>query len=143
MAKQGYLGNTNLKPAGTRSNMTPEQVKEFAKCAEDPIYFIKKYVKIINVDEGLVPFELYPFQEKMVNIFANNRFVLSLIPRQSGKCVYYDTKIKVRNKKTGEECEMFIGDLYGLLLRTPGKPSYFQKIKEIGLRVIGRGRRDL
>ena len=54
------------------------------KCSQDPVYFIKTHMKIVNLNEGLVPFELYDFQEKFVNTIHNNRFVISKFPRQSG-----------------------------------------------------------
>lgn len=80
-----YLGNSNLKAAGVEVPFTEENVKEFKKCSEDPIYFIKNYVKIVSLDEGLVPFELYDFQEEIVDKVHNNRFVIAKLPRQSGK----------------------------------------------------------
>ena len=84
-AKDGYLGNPNLKPIGIQQQFTPEQVKEYIKCANDPSYFIKKFVKIVAVDKGLVPFGLYDFQEELINILHNNRFVIGKLPRQVGK----------------------------------------------------------
>ena len=83
--KGGYLGNINLKPVGIGINFTKDQVKEYMKCSQDPNYFIKKYVKIVSLDEGLVPFNLYEYQENIVNIVHNNRFVIAKLPRQSGK----------------------------------------------------------
>ena len=65
--KGGYLGNANLKPAGVGIEFTKDQVEEYMKCAQDPIYFIKKYVKVVSLDEGLVPFNLYDYQEEIVN----------------------------------------------------------------------------
>ena len=81
----GYLGNSSLKKAGTELSYTQEQVEEILKCTEDPVYFIKKYVKIVNVDHGLVPFDMWPFQEEMVRKFHENRFCISKMPRQVGK----------------------------------------------------------
>ena len=83
--KGGYLGNANLKPAGIGIEFTKDQVKEYMKCAQDPIYFIKKYVKVVSLDEGLVPFNLYDYQEEIVDAVHNNRYVISKLPRQSGK----------------------------------------------------------
>ena len=83
--KESYLGNSNLKPAGVNVEFTKEQVEEYLKCAKDPIYFIKNYVKIVSLDEGLVPFELYPYQDNMINTIHNNRFTIAKLPRQSGK----------------------------------------------------------
>ena len=77
----GYLGNARLKKVGVELSLTEEQVKEFAKCAEDPVYFIRTYVKIVNVDLGLVPFDMWNFQENMVNEFHNNRFTICKMPR--------------------------------------------------------------
>ena len=83
--KISYLGNANLKAAGVKVEFTEEQVTEYLKCAQDPIYFIKNYIRIVSLDEGLVPFELYPYQENMVGTIHNNRFVIAKLPRQSGK----------------------------------------------------------
>jgi len=83
--KGAYLGNPNLKSANVPVEFTEEQVGEYLRCSEDPVYFIKEYVKIVNLNEGLVPFELYDFQEKFVRTIHQNRFVISKFPRQSGK----------------------------------------------------------
>ncbi len=80
-----YLGNPNLKRANVAQDFTKEEVEEFIKCSKDPVYFIKKYIQIISLDKGLVPFTLYDFQEKMVNRFNDNRFNIAKLPRQSGK----------------------------------------------------------
>jgi len=80
-----YKGNPNLKAAGVDVEFTEAQVKEFIKCAKNPIYFIENYVKIVSIDEGLVPFHLYDFQKEMVGTFHNNRFTICKLPRQSGK----------------------------------------------------------
>jgi hypothetical protein len=81
----GYLGNQNLKKLGVELQYTEEQVTEIVKCAEDPVYFIRTYMKIVNVDEGLVPFEMWNFQEDMVKTFHENRFSICKMPRQVGK----------------------------------------------------------
>lgn len=80
-----YLGNPNLKRANVAQNFTDDQVKEFIKCSKDPVYFIKNYIQIISLDRGLIPFELYDFQESMVERFHANRFNIAKLPRQSGK----------------------------------------------------------
>ena len=81
----GYLGNARLKRTGTELSYTEEQVIETAKCADDPVYFIKNYVKIVNVDRGLIPFDMWDFQEDMVRTFHENRFTIAKMPRQVGK----------------------------------------------------------
>ena len=80
-----YLGNPNLKRANIAQNFTDEQVEEFIKCSQNPVYFITNYIKIISLDKGLVPFDLYDFQSDMVEKFHENRFNIAKLPRQSGK----------------------------------------------------------
>lgn len=83
--KDGYLGNPNLKPVGVQQQFTPEQVQEYIKCANDPVYFVEKYVKIVAVDKGLVPFEMYDFQKDLIAKLHVSRFVIGKLPRQVGK----------------------------------------------------------
>ena len=83
----GYLGNPNIKRNGVQESWTPEKIIEYKKCSEDPIYFIEKYIKVISLDEGLVPFSLYDYQKRMINHFNNNRMACVLSCRQSGKTI--------------------------------------------------------
>ena len=80
-----YLSNPNLKKIGVDIEFTQKQIEEYVKCAKDPIYFIRQFVKIIHVDHGLIPLDLYEYQERMVTTFNDNRFVITKMPRQSGK----------------------------------------------------------
>ena len=81
----GYQGNSKLKRGGIEIEYTHEQLIEITKCIKDPVYFIKNYMKIVNVDHGLVPFNMWPFQEEMVKSFHVNRFTIAKMPRQVGK----------------------------------------------------------
>jgi hypothetical protein len=80
-----YLGNPLLKKSNVPVNWTKDNILEYQKCMEDPIYFIKNYIKIVSLDEGLVPFSMYDFQEEIVNTIHNDRFTICKLPRQSGK----------------------------------------------------------
>jgi len=80
-----YLGNPLLKKANTAIEFTQEQVLEFARCQDDPIYFAKNYIQIVTLDYGLQPFKPYQFQETMIERFHNHRFNVCKLPRQSGK----------------------------------------------------------
>ena len=84
---ESYLGNPNVKRDGVAQEWTNEQVLEYAKCMQDPVYFAKTYCKVISLDKGLVPFKLYPYQEKMFEQFNTNRFNVVLACRQSGKSI--------------------------------------------------------
>ena len=83
--KESYRDNILLKKVGVKVEYTQEQVEEYIKCSKDPIYFAKNYIKIVNVDEGLINFKMWKFQEQMLKLFANNRFVITKCPRQVGK----------------------------------------------------------
>ena len=80
-----YLGNPLLKKANVQQEFTKEQILEFMACKQDPVYFAKKHVKIVSLDEGLVPFEPYDFQERLIQNFHDNRFNICKMPRQTGK----------------------------------------------------------
>ena len=80
-----YLGNPNLKKANTAIEFTEEQIQEYIKCKNDPVYFAKNYVQIVTLDHGLQPFKMYDFQEKLVRNFHENRFNICKMPRQTGK----------------------------------------------------------
>lgn len=84
-SKDGYLGNSNLKRTKVNISYTKEQILEFEKCATDPVYFIKTYVKIVNVDRGLITFDVWPFQETLIATAMQERFLICKMPRQVGK----------------------------------------------------------
>jgi len=110
-----YKGNPLIRRAGTQIQYTAEQVKEFKKCAKDPVYFIENYIKIQHVDKGLVQFKLYPYQKRLVKALHKNRFNIVKAPRQSGKCLLYQSLTSIRNKKTGEIIEIPIGEFFDMI----------------------------
>ena len=86
-ARNSYHGNPNLKPLGDQHDFSEEEIKEYVKCKDDPVYFIEKYVKIITLDKGLQPFKLYDCQKRKVECIMNNRRVVLMEGRQQGKTV--------------------------------------------------------
>ena len=91
-AQDFYLGNPNLKKVGTEIEFTQEQIQEYLKCKADPVYFAMNYIKIISLDEGIVPFKMWDFQQELIRNFHENRFNIAKLPRQTGKsttCVSY------------------------------------------------------
>jgi len=80
-----YLGNPNLKKVNTPQEFTKKEILEYQKCAKDPIYFMTKYIRIVSLDDGLVPFKMYDFQKHIVRTIHDNRFTICKLPRQSGK----------------------------------------------------------
>ena len=83
----GYLGNPKLRRAYTQISVSQYEIDEFKKCHDDPIYFIRNYMKIIVLGKGIQPFTMWDFQEDMIRTFDTNRFVICKIPRQSGKTI--------------------------------------------------------
>ena len=86
MAKS-YINNPLIKAQHQEQEFTEEQLAEYVKCANSPQYFIENYINIVHLERGLVPFEMYDFQKKMVSTFHENRFVICKVGRQSGKSV--------------------------------------------------------
>ncbi len=93
MNKQVYLANPNLKAAGVQIPFTEWEVEEYVRCSQDLTYFVKKYCKIVNVDKGLINFEMFDYQEEMINLFKENRKVIVKLPRQMGKALDIQTPI--------------------------------------------------
>ena len=82
-----FQGNPLVKKVGAQIQFTKEQVEEFVKCAQDPFYFIEKYMKIVTIDSGVQVIKLYDFQREMINKFVNEKFILAKCARQSGKTI--------------------------------------------------------
>lgn len=97
----------SVKRPGEENEWTPELIKELKRCKEDILYFVK-YVKIISIDEGRIQFKPYKFQMDILKLIETEQMVAIKCARQNGKCLFKDTKIKIRNKKTGltEEIEI-------------------------------------
>ena len=83
--ESAFRGNTNLKKKGEKIKWTKERIRELKKCKEDIIYFVCNYCKIVSLDYGIIPFELYDYQKELIQLINNNRFIISCQSRQSGK----------------------------------------------------------
>jgi len=82
---KSYNGNPNLKRSGVAVNWTPDIVAEYARCSQDVIYFVEKYMKIINVDRGLINFDPYDYQREMLKSMTDERYTIIATARQAGK----------------------------------------------------------
>jgi hypothetical protein len=85
--EDSYLGNRLLKPTNVPQPFTKHEVEEYVKCRDDIVYFLKSYVKVIHVDKGLIPFNLYDYQQDLIDTLENHRYVIVKSARQSGKSV--------------------------------------------------------
>jgi len=107
---RGYNNNPNLPREDWKHAFTQQEIDEFIKCANDPVYFACTYMKIVNVDRGLMPFEMWDFQQDMLKSFHENRFSICKLPRQVGKCFELNTVIKIR--ENGIVSDITVGELY-------------------------------
>lgn len=82
-----FRGNTKLRPEGAVIEYTAGMIEEYIKCKKDPVYFIKKYIYIVHPDRGVVKFNLYDYQEELINAYHKNRRIITVQPRQSGKTI--------------------------------------------------------
>ena len=107
---------SHIKKIGEIDNISREEfeyrISEIAKCKRDICYFAEKYFRIISLDYGLQIIKPYQKQRELLRFFVNEKRSIILSSRQSGKCVCKDTKIKIKNKKTGEIEELTIEDFY-------------------------------
>jgi hypothetical protein len=58
--------------------------QEYIKCATDPGHFMKKYCNIQHPQRGRVLFNLYPFQDKVLQLWKENPYSIVLKSRQLG-----------------------------------------------------------
>ena len=118
MAKQVDFirGNENLKKANTveyvSQDVQQEYIRELIRCREDIIYFAEKYFTIISPAKGKHLIKMYPKQKDLLNAMVDNNRVISCASRQVGKCLFRDTKIKIRNKQTLEIEELTIEEFH-------------------------------
>lgn len=80
-----YNANKNLKAANVAIGFSQEQLKEYVKCAQDPLYFIRTYAKIISLDDGVVQFDPFPYQQRIIDTIHKNKNTLGKLFRQAGK----------------------------------------------------------
>lgn len=85
--------NPNVKKGRSELSLTPHELEEFAKCASDPIYFITNYIYVRHPVKGQTKFALYDYQRDLISAYHNNKEVITLYPRQSGKDLVTSTEL--------------------------------------------------
>ena len=120
-----FQGDTRLRKGHTEVRLNNEQLLEFVKCKEDRNYFIEKYIKINIPGKGFSHPNIYDWQKKFYDVIDSSNRIVTVAPRQSGKCVDFFTKIKIRNHKTGKVRSIWIGQFY-----------LEQRVKEITLKIL-------
>ena len=121
MAKNPYLKNANEE-----MEYTPEQVAELQRCMKDPIYFAEKYCQIQHPVKGSVPIKLYPYQKKMLKTYKDDRSIITLSARQTGKCLTHKCTVEV----VGSMSDSFINKVKRLILFIINRRVY-DRVKQI------------
>ena len=102
-----------IKSAHKKQVFTEQDLIEFAKCLEDPHYFLDNYFHIQHPTKGKMSYTAFEYQKRLIDSYHDNRFNVNMLPRQTGKCLQGDTTmINIRNKQTGEHLEISIGDFF-------------------------------
>jgi len=118
-----FQGIKNLRGEGEQIEYSKELLDEYIRCKEDIIYFAEKYFQITTIDDGKINITLWEFQKKILKAFAappeNKKHLILMMPRQQGKCFCDDTKMKIRNKKTGLIEEINASDFYNRIKEAP------------------------
>lgn len=109
-----YDNKRVIRP-GTKHNWTDEMKQELLACRKDLLHFAMNHVKVQTIDQGVVPMEFRPYQEKLFKKFNESNRISVLQPRQSGKCCFFDTMIRLKSKKTDEIWEITIGEFFEFL----------------------------
>lgn len=113
--QKGYNGNINIPGIGSTHNFTQEEVSEFIKCSQDPVYFAETYFKIITADGGIETLKLYDYQKEIISSYIDDRKMVINASRQIGKCQVFGSILNIRNKKTNEIIKISIGDFFQLI----------------------------
>lgn len=125
---KGYNGSPNLKKAGVITNFTQEMIDEWKRCKDDIIYFAERYIKIIHVDKGLIPIQLYDYQKEIIENFINNRRSLAVTGRQQGKALSLETEIPLFSGGFKNMGDIKVGDI---IIGNDGLPTNVTFVSEI------------
>ena len=130
---KGYRGSGTLKRSNVPIQWTPELVKQYMICENDPIYFAENYMKIVNVDQGLITIPLYDYQKEIVLTVKDNRYTVAECARQSGKALDIETDIptingwkKMKDIQVGDTLFDMHGKQCNVIFKseTHNKPTY-------------------
>ncbi len=89
-----------VKRPHSQTNYNEEQLLELIRCMDDPLHFMRAFMRVQHPLRGAIPFDPYPFQEEMIDAFEKNRFVINMTGRQMGKTVTSKTSVLAGDSKT-------------------------------------------
>jgi hypothetical protein len=133
-----WFGNlSQVKRSELTFQLSDEEIMENVRCKlgyydEDGVYksgiqyFSEKYCKIKREDGSIGPLRLRDYQESILELYANNRFSVLCGSRQIGKCVQFDTVVRVSGHSGGAFREM---DMYQIYHSHLGTTTIYDKMK--------------
>ena len=86
-----------------------QQIDEFVACCDQVtghLYFMDNFFYIQHPTKGSMVYHPWDYQKRLIHTYHNYRFSISLMPRQSGKCLSGNSVINIRNNITGIEYEL-------------------------------------
>lgn len=95
------MKNPQIKKAHAIDEYTPEMIQDLVRCKNDPVYFMENFIKVQHPTKGNIPFKLFEYQKRFIRHLQQNRFTITLQPRQCGKCFQVETTINTVKKPTG------------------------------------------
>ena len=82
------LDSDQIKKAHKKHKYSKTQVEQLEKCMDPksgPLYFMKQFMKIQHPVKGSIPFQPFPYQERLIESYNDHRFSIAMLPRQTGK----------------------------------------------------------
>ena len=76
-----------LRRSGVTFKMSPEEQKEYVRCALDIHHFVEKYCKVKREDGSVGNIFLRDYQIEILDNFVNSRFNILMASRQVGKTI--------------------------------------------------------
>ena len=86
MAKS--LDGVLTKKAHKKQQFTKKELQEFKQCADPltgPMYFMSNFFTIQHPVQGNMKYQPYEYQKRLIDAYHENRFSISMMPRQTGK----------------------------------------------------------
>jgi hypothetical protein len=115
------IDNQFIRSPGFNPALTDQQITEYAKCADPETgykYFMLNYFYIQHPTKGQLLYEPFDFQVGLIDNYHSNRFSVSMMPRQTGKCFSFGAVIHIKNNKTGKQYAIPIGTYYEWAIAT-------------------------
>lgn len=85
MPRANHLAFDLIKKPNIKTDWTEERLNDLVLCADDPLYFMTRFMRIQHPTRGALPFQPYAYQKRMVVAMHHHRFSIMMTARQMGK----------------------------------------------------------